>query len=126
MTHQVALRAPLLTIICLGPRKSGRIFVIMNILYLILIAFVVLNIVTFFVYGVDKLKAKKGWWRISERTLLLLAFLGGSIGARLAMQIFRHKTQHAKFRYGVPFALLLHIALAGWLVYRFQTQLLAL
>ena len=98
----------------------------MNIFKYILIAFAVLNIVTFFVYSIDKLKAKKGWWRVSERTLLLLAFLGGSIGARLAMQRFRHKTQHAKFKYGVPFALLLHLALAGWLVYRFQTQLLAL
>ena len=98
----------------------------MNIIKFIIITIVVLNIVTFWVYGIDKLKAKKGWWRISERTLLLLAFLGGSIGARLAMQMFRHKTQHAKFRYGVPFALLLHIALAGWLVYRFQAQLLAL
>ena len=98
----------------------------MNIFRFIVIGFAVLNIVTFWIYAIDKLKAKKGWWRISERTLLLLAFLGGSIGARLAMQMFRHKTQHAKFRYGVPFALLLHIALAGWLVYRFQTQLLAL
>ena len=98
----------------------------MNILNLILIAFVVLNIVTFFVYGIDKLKAKKGWWRISERTLLLLASLGGSIGAQLAMQMFRHKTQHAKFKYGVPFALLLHLALIGWFVHRFQAQLMAL
>lgn len=99
---------------------------IMNIVKIIIIGFAVLNIVTFWVYGIDKLKAKKGWWRVSERMLLLLAFLGGSIGAQLAMQRFRHKTQHAKFKYGVPFALLLHLALAGWFVHRFQTQLLAL
>ena len=98
----------------------------MNIFRFIVIGFAVLNIVTFWIYAIDKLKAKKGWWRISERTLLLLAFLGGSIGARMAMQMFRHKTQHAKFKYGVPFALLLHLALAGWFVHRFQAQLLAL
>lgn len=98
----------------------------MNILNIIIIAFVVLNVVTFWVYGIDKLKAKKGWWRVPERTLLLLAFLGGSIGARLAMQMFRHKTQHAAFRYGVPFALLLHIVLVGWVLYRFHAQLLTL
>ena len=98
----------------------------MNIFRFIVIGFAVLNIVTFWIYAIDKLKAKKGWWRVPERTLLLLVFLGGSIGARMAMQMFRHKTQHAKFRYGVPFALLLHIALAGWLVYRFKAQLLAL
>lgn len=98
----------------------------MNILNIILIALVVLNVVTFVVYGIDKLKAKKGWWRVPEHTLLLLAFLGGSVGARLGMQVFRHKTQHAAFKYGVPFALFLHIVLVGWLAYRFEAQLLAL
>lgn len=98
----------------------------MNVLDIIVIALVALNVITFVVYGIDKLKAKKGWWRVPERTLLLLAFLGGSIGARLAMQMFRHKTQHAVFKYGVPLALFLHITLAAWLVYRFKAQLLAL
>lgn len=98
----------------------------MNIFIFIIIAFLVLNIVTFVVYGIDKLKAKKGWWRISERTLLLLAFLGGSIGARMAMQMFRHKTQHAAFKYGVPFAHLLHTVLAIWLIIHFRAQILAL
>ena len=98
----------------------------MNIFRFIIIAFAVLNIVTFWVYSIDKLKAKKDWWRVPERTLLLLAFLGGSIGARMAMQMFRHKTQHAAFKYGVPFALLLHIVIVGWVVYRFRAQLLGL
>lgn len=93
----------------------------MNILIILIAA---LNAITFVVYGLDKLKAKKGWWRVPERTLLLLAFAGGSVGARLAMQVFRHKTQHAVFKYGVPLALFLHIVLVGWLIYRFHAQLL--
>lgn len=61
------------------------------------------NVIAFIVYGIDKLKSKKGWWRIPEKTLLILAFMGGSLGARQAMQLFRHKTRHAEFRYGAPF-----------------------
>jgi|GEM_PF-119260 len=68
---------------------------------------VALNVVTFVAYGIDKWKAKHGKWRISEATLLLLAVLGGSIGALAAMFLFHHKTLHAKFRYGVPAILLL-------------------
>lgn len=49
------------------------------------------NVITFVVYGIDKLKAKKGWWRIPEATLLLLAAIGGSIGAWCGMMLFRHK-----------------------------------
>ena len=71
---------------------------------------VVINIVVLVVYGGDKLFAKLGKWRGPEKILLLFALLGGSIGALLAMQIFRHKTRHLKFRYGVPLILLLQIA----------------
>jgi uncharacterized membrane protein YsdA (DUF1294 family) len=71
---------------------------------------VVINIVVLVVYGGDKLFAKLGKWRVPEKILLLFALLGGSIGALLAMQIFRHKTRHLKFRYGVPLILLLQIA----------------
>lgn len=60
------------------------------------------NVVTFVVYGVDKLKARKSWWRIPESTLLLLALLGGSVGAWCGMKVWHHKTLHMKFRYGVP------------------------
>lgn len=63
---------------------------------------IAINIITFIVYGIDKLKAKKGWWRIPETTLLLLALIGGSIGALAGMTFWRHKTQHLKFKYGVP------------------------
>jgi len=55
---------------------------------------IVINIVTFLVYGIDKWKAKQGSWRISEATLLMLAVIGGTIGALLGMQVWRHKTMH--------------------------------
>ena len=57
---------------------------------------IVINIVTFLAYGIDKWKAKKGR-RISEATLLILAVIGGSIGALLGMKVWRHKTMHKKF-----------------------------
>lgn len=73
----------------------------------IFICWILLNIVTFIFYGIDKWKAKHAKWRISEATLLILAAIGGSIGAILGMYTFRHKTQHLKFKYGVPAIILL-------------------
>ena len=70
------------------------------------------NLLTFVTYGIDKYKARHKKWRIPEATLLLLAALGGSIGALLAMRVFRHKTLHRKFRYGVPAILLVQITAA--------------
>ena len=85
---------------------------------------IVINILTFAVYGIDKWrstsgrllptgrkKAKQGSWRISEATLLMLAVIGGTIGALLGMQVWRHKTMHLKFKYGLPLILLAQIAL---------------
>ncbi len=68
------------------------------------------NVLTFIVYGVDKWKARSGRWRVPEATLMGLVALGGSVGAWLAMQIFRHKTQKKKFRYGVPALFVLQVA----------------
>ena len=70
-----------------------------------------INVVTFLVYGIDKVKAKHNSWRISEATLLTLAVVGGVIGALLGMKVWRHKTQHKKFKYGVPLILLTQISL---------------
>lgn len=72
---------------------------------------VVINVVTFFMYGIDKWKAKKSKWRISEATLLGMAVIGGSIGAWLGMKVWHHKTLHKKFRYGIPLILIVQIAL---------------
>ena len=82
----------------------------------ILLLLIVVNLVSFALYGLDKLKAKKGLWRIRESTLLLVAALGGSLGALLGMEVFRHKTKHWSFKLLVPLFLLLHIALGAWLV----------
>ena len=68
------------------------------------------NVLTFIVYGVDKWKARSGRWRVPEATLMGLAALGGSVGAWLAMQLFHHKTQKKKFRYGVPALFVLQVA----------------
>jgi uncharacterized membrane protein YsdA (DUF1294 family) len=70
----------------------------------------IINIVVLVIYGGDKLFAKLDTWRVPEKVLLLFAVFGGSVGALLAMQLFRHKTRHLKFRYGVPVILLLQIA----------------
>lgn len=72
---------------------------------------IAINVIAFIVYGIDKLKAKRHWWRIPEATLLTLAAIGGSIGAWCGMMLFRHKTKHLKFRFGVPLIFLLQFAL---------------
>lgn len=76
------------------------------------------NVVTFTVYGIDKSKARRGAWRIPEKRLFLLPLLGGSVGALLGMKVFRHKTKHWYFVWGVPAILLAQAALAAWLLYR--------
>ena len=68
------------------------------------------NIIVFAVYGLDKYNAITGSWRVSEKTLLTLAFLMGGFGAYLGMQFFRHKTKHIQFSVCVPLAVLLNIA----------------
>lgn len=83
----------------------------MRILYIYLIF---VNLISFVLYGIDKWKAVKGKWRIPEVQLLLLALLGGSLGACAGMYLFRHKTQHLKFKYGVPATLALHLFFAAY------------
>ena len=84
----------------------------------ILLYLAAINVVTFLVYGLDKWKAKQGAWRVKESTLLLLAAVGGSVGALLGMQVFRHKTKHLQFTVGVPLILLVQIGLAVWWLMR--------
>lgn len=72
----------------------------------------IINVVAFFLYGIDKLKAKHGKWRISELTLLLSAAAGGSVGAWAGMKIWHHKTQHWKFKIGLPLILVLQLTVA--------------
>ena len=75
------------------------------------IYFLAINCITFLVFYVDKLKAKKNQYRIQEKTLLILSVLGGTIGALLSIQTFRHKTQHKKFTIGIPIILTLQIVI---------------
>ena len=84
---------------------------------IVLIYLVAINIVTFFVYGIDKWKAKQSKWRIEESTLLWWAAAGGSIGALLGMKAWHHKTMHKKFKYGVPAILMAQIVIAGVIMY---------
>ena len=79
-------------------------------LYLLLI-----NAIAFGLMLVDKRKAKKNRWRIPERTLMLCAALGGSIGALLGIYTFRHKTKHLSFTLGMPAILIAQVALAIWI-----------
>ena len=79
---------------------------------------IAINVVTFAVYGIDKRRARRGAWRVPEKTLFLLPLLGGSLGALLGMRVFHHKTKHWYFVWGVPAILLAQLALAAWLLYR--------
>ena len=76
---------------------------------------IAINAVAFIMYGIDKYKAKKAKWRISEATLLLLAVLGGSIGAWMGMKVWHHKTMHKKYKYGIHAILMIQIALMAYL-----------
>ena len=82
-----------------------------SIIHIALTYLVVINVVTFFVYGIDKWKARHDKWRVTEARLLWIAVAGGSIGALLGMKIWHHKTKHNKFRFGLPAILILQIAI---------------
>ena len=81
-----------------------------------------INVIVFIIYGIDKLEAKKGKWRIPESTLLLLAIFGGSIGAWFGIKVWHHKTLHKKFKYGIPLIVVAQIAIA---VYIFRENIQA-
>ena len=81
----------------------------------LLVWLAVINLLTFLVYGADKRRARKGKWRVPEKTLFLLPLLGGSIGALLGMRVFHHKTKHWYFVWGITAILLAQIALAVWI-----------
>ena len=88
----------------------------LNPLHVALIYLAIINVITFFLFGIDKLKAKRSKWRVSEAMLLGMAAIGGSIGAWLGMMVWHHKTLHKKFRYGIPLILMVQIGLLVWFV----------
>jgi uncharacterized membrane protein YsdA (DUF1294 family) len=79
---------------------------------------VLINLIAFSLYGIDKAKARMGKWRIPELHLLLVAVVGGSIGALCGMFFFHHKTQHLKFRIGLPLILILQLIIVGYFLYK--------
>ena len=83
---------------------------------LFLIYLLAVNVMTFLLFGLDKHKAKRRKWRISEATLLTMAVIGGSIGAWGGMRIWHHKTLHKKFKFGIPSILILQLAVGAYLL----------
>ena len=88
----------------------------MNPITLLIIYFVIMNIVGFAIMGIDKRKAIKRTFRIPEATLFIVALIGGSIGSIIGMQVFRHKTRHWYFVFGMPAILVIQIALLVFLL----------
>lgn len=84
----------------------------MSVLQIILYYLATMNLLGFLLMGLDKWRAKKHAFRIPEATLLMIAALGGAVGAMAGMHLFHHKTRHWYFLYGIPAMLIVHILLA--------------
>ena len=82
----------------------------------IIIYAVIINLIGFFSMLIDKRRAIKNKWRIPEKTLFLFAILGGSIGSNAGMRLFRHKTKHWYFVYGMPVILIIQIVIISLLL----------
>lgn len=91
----------------------------MNLILFLIIYLLIINVFAFVQFKIDKTKAQKGKWRISEAQLFITSILGGSLGSVLGMQLFRHKTKHWYFVWGMPAILILHILISVFLIYKF-------
>ena len=87
-----------------------------------LIYYTIINIAGFSFMGIDKKRAIRGAWRISEATLFLTAFLGGALGCTLGMRHFRHKTKHWYFKYGMPIIFIAETSLLLFLYFIQRTS----
>lgn len=85
-------------------------------IWLLLIYTAVMSLIAFAAFGIDKYKAKTNRWRISEKTLFLLALLGGGVGAYLGMKVFHHKTRHKQFAIGLPLIMIVQLGLIAFLI----------
>jgi len=83
---------------------------------LMLFTILPLNLLAFILMGIDKYKSKHGQWRISEKSFFIISALGGSVGVLLGMYIFRHKTRHISFLWGIPAILILQAAIAYYIL----------
>lgn len=77
--------------------------------------YIIVNLVSFILMGIDKYKAKHHQWRISEATLILWSVFGGGVGGVIGMQVFRHKTKHMKFIVIVPACALIQLGVLSYL-----------
>lgn len=85
---------------------------------LIAVYLIIMSVTGYVAMGIDKRRAIKKGWRISERTLLLIALLGGGIGSFLGMRMFRHKTKHLKFNIILPLSAVLYTVIwIGWIYF---------
>lgn len=86
----------------------------------LLIYIIGINLFCFLLFGIDKFKAKRDFWRIPEWVLLTCALVGGSVGALAGMFLFRHKTKHLKFTILVPLFFILHLVLLYFLIQQYR------
>ncbi|WP_102274313.1 DUF1294 domain-containing protein [Cytobacillus massiliigabonensis] len=85
-------------------------------LYILMIYFIIINLAGFYIMKADKTKARKNEYRISEKTLWLVALFLGATGMTFGMKAFRHKTKHLQFKLGLPVLALIEIALCLYLL----------
>lgn len=85
----------------------------------IIIYIAAINLITFLVFGSDKRKAQRQQWRVPEKTLFLLTFLGGGVGAVVGMKHYHHKTKKWYFKFGIPAILVCEIIAAGYILWKF-------
>ena len=90
----------------------------MTAMWILLIIYIVMSVIAFAAFGLDKYKAKTDRWRTKEKTLFLFAILGGGVGAFLGMQVFRHKTKHTQFVIGIPLIMIVQLILIGWIIWK--------
>jgi hypothetical protein len=85
---------------------------------IVLFHLLIINLIAFILYGIDKKRAIRNEYRIRESVLLWMARLGGAIGSWLGIKLFRHKTKHTKFRIVVPLWVVIWVAAIGFVVIR--------
>lgn len=93
----------------------------MRAVHYLLIIYVMINVISFSLYGIDKRRAKKNRWRIRESVLLGVTWLMGGVGAWAGMRVFRHKTKHTAFVISAPLAAVLQVILMGYATLRLLT-----
>ena len=89
----------------------------MNVIFILALYVIIVNMVGFAEMGIDKRRARKGAYRIPEANLFLTAVIGGSIGCIIGMYVFRHKTSHRSFVFGMPAILIVQLAILGYLIF---------